>query len=181
MPDNLDSKTCSFDICSQCELCCCQNANPPLTLKRKRMIIGYLQELGQPAERLFVDEAYSHPAADEQGFCTFYNKETKKCRVHLVKPETCKAGPITFDINPNTRKVEWYLKKIDICGLARKLSENIESLNEHFEEAKAEIQHLIFELDSNSLSTILKIEEPQTTKIGENELNEETLEKLNAT
>ena len=58
-----------------------------------------------------LKKRYSYPAVDELVFCGFFNKETGKCSVHPVKPETCRAGPVTFDINFSTKKVEWFLKK----------------------------------------------------------------------
>jgi hypothetical protein len=75
-------------------------------------------------------------------------------------------GPITFDINLRTRKVDWYLKKEGVCILAQKLYDNFELFKEHFEAAKAEMPHLICELDSDFLRGVLKIKEPKTTCLG---------------
>jgi hypothetical protein len=59
-----------------------------------------------------------------------------------VKPETCRAGPITFDINFATGKLEFYLKKGVICEYATVLYEN-KPVQRHFEVAKAEITKLL--------------------------------------
>ncbi len=115
---------------------------------------------------------------DKLGFCVFYNKKTGKCIVHSVKPETCRAGPVTFDINLQTGKVEWYLKTPEICALAGALRENHDLFKEHFEVAKAELLRLICELDAEALRALLKIDEPQTVKIGEEDLPKEVMEKL---
>lgn len=98
--------------------------------------------------------------------------------MHLVKPETCRAGPITFDINRHTQKVEWYLKTAEICALAQALRENDTAFKGHFQVAKSELLQLIRELDSKALEAILKIEEPQTVKIGEDDLPKEAKAKL---
>jgi hypothetical protein len=98
--------------------------------------------------------------------------------VHQAKPETCKAGPITFDINLKTAKVEWFLKRGEICALAEQLSRNKESLAAHLEAAKLEIMRLICELDAVELRAILKIPEPDTYKIGENSLPKNVADKL---
>jgi Fe-S-cluster containining protein len=177
MPDENNGKTYSFDVCSQCKVICCKDANPPLTLKRQKIISDYLQEQKTPVKD-FVREDYCHPAANPKGYCVLYKKETGKCRVHHVKPETCRAGPVTFDINLRTRKIEWFLKKGEICALAQKLYDNGNQLKEHLDVAKAEILRLVCELDSDALKAILKIEEPQTFKIGEDDLPKEALEKL---
>jgi len=112
------------------------------------------------------------------GFCMFYCKDTRKCLVHPVKPETCRAGPITFDINRHTRKVEWHLKTAEICALAQALHGNDVAFRAHFEVAKAELLRLICTLDSRALEAILKIEEPHTVKIGEADLPEGVKVKL---
>ena len=136
-------RTCSFDVCCQCKLICCQDAKPPLTRERKKTIKDYLQKQKINLTHPFTIEAYSFPAVDPLGFCLFYRKDTGKCLVHPVKPETCRAGPVTFDINRQTRKVEWFLKKPEVCALAKALSENESSLKTHFEVAKTEILRLI--------------------------------------
>jgi hypothetical protein len=178
MSDDKKGKTYNFDVCSQCKTICCQGANPPLTQKRKRIIVNYLEEQNLPAKDVFVQAEYCHPAVDVQDYCIFYNKETGKCRVHAVKPETCKAGPITFDINLKTLKVEWFLKKAEICQLAPQLHLNQSQFNEHFEVAKEEITRLICNLEAEALQAILTISEPETFKIGEDELPKTVKQKL---
>jgi Fe-S-cluster containining protein len=181
MSDEIMSKTCSFDVCCRCERGCCQDVKPPLTLKRKKIIGDYLREQRIRFEHPFVNEAYSFPAVDAMGFCVFYGKDTRKCLVHPVKPETCSAGPVTFDINCCTRKVEWYLKTTEACALSKALCENSNLFGKHFEVARKQLLRLICELDSKALQAILKIEEPQTVKIGEDDLPKEVMEKLELT
>lgn len=178
MSDDRTGKTYSFDVCSECKLMCCQGAYPPLTAKRKKIISAYLQTQGTSSAGVFVEGAYSHPVADAQEYCVLYNKDTGKCRVHAVKPETCVAGPITFDINFQAGKVEWFLKKGSICAFAQKLYADGAKFKEHFEAAKPEITRLICELDAEALRAILKIPEPETFKVGENELPLEVRKKL---
>jgi len=95
-----------------------------------------------------------------------------------VKPETCVAGPITFDINIKTRKIEWHLKMEKICPLAGVLYKNKGVLKKHLESAKREILNLVSELDSEALKAILKIEEPELFKIGEDNIGKDILDKL---
>ena len=171
-------KTCSFDVCCECAHSCCQDARPPLTEERIRIIKDSLRNRGCLSGRLLVISVYSFPAVDSSGFCVFYDKGSKKCLIHEVKPETCRAGPITFDINRRTRKVEWFLKKNELCFFAGKLFKTPKQLDEHLKVAKEEIKRLIAELDPAALMAILKIDEPQTFKIGEDPLPREVLEKL---
>jgi hypothetical protein len=129
-------------------------------------------------QKPFVKVGYSYPALDEFLFCSFFDKETGKCSVHPVKPETCVAGPVTFDINFSAKKVEWFLKKGEICAFAAMLYGNKVAFKKHFETAKKQLTQLICELDPEELRTIVKIDEPQTFKIGEDDLPLEAIEKL---
>jgi len=129
-------------------------------------------------EGVFVQDGHMHPVSDEMGFCVFYNKNTGRCLVHPVKPETCRAGPITFDINLRTRKVEFYLKKSKLCAFAGIIYENTEKFQEHFKVAKEEIMQLICDIDSDDLKDLLKIEEPQTFKFAEIDLPVAVAKKL---
>ena len=178
MFDETAEKTCDFQICCNCKGTCCQDAKPPLTEGRKKIIMEYLEKQNIHIENPFLHEHYSYPAVVKLGFCVFYDKSASKCLVHPVKPETCQAGPVTFDINRQTGKVEWYLKKSTICAFAGTLYSNSASFKRHFEVAKAELLRLICELDAEALQVILEIEEPQTFKVGEDSLPKEAAGKL---
>jgi len=178
MPEDNHGATYSFIVCSQCKIICCQDAKPPLSEKRKKMIRAYLEKQKINIEQPFAKEHYSYPTVDEHIFCSFFNKETGKCSVHPVKPETCRAGPVTFDINFCTNKVEWFLKKPEICAFAGVLYSDKAAFKNHFEVAKKELTQLIRELDPEELREILKIEEPYTFKIGEDNLPPEVVSKL---
>jgi Fe-S-cluster containining protein len=178
MPEDNNGVTYSFDVCSQCKSICCQDAKPPLSKKRKMVIEEYLKKQEINFGKPFFKERYSYPAVDEEVFCGLFNKKTGKCSVHPVKPETCVAGPITFDINFKTRKVEWFLKKDEICAFAGVLYSNKAAFKLHFEVAQKEIKKLIRDLKPEELRAIVKIEEPQTFKIGEDDLPIDVSRKL---
>jgi len=129
-------------------------------------------------ERPFEKNMYSFPRETENKRCVFLDKNTKKCRVHPVKPETCVAGPVTFDINLKTGKIEWFLKTEKICPLAGAIYRDKNVLNSHLDCARKELLKLIHDLDSEALRAILKIEEPDTFKIGEEDLDASVLTKL---
>jgi uncharacterized protein len=171
-------KTCSFNICSQCKTICCQDAKPPLTRSRKKIIKQYLKESDISINQPFYRDSYCYPSVDEQLFCSLFNKETGKCIVHSFKPETCVAGPITFDINFSTLKIEWFLKKSEICALGPYLYDNRIVFREHFEAAKVQLLRLIYELAPEELRAILEIQEPMTFKIGEDDMPPEIIKKL---
>ena len=173
--------TYSFDVCSQCKSICCQDAKPPLTENRKKIIKKYLREQKIRMEKPFAKEDYSYPAVDELVFCGLFNKKTGKCSIHKFKPETCVAGPVTFGINFSTKKVEWFLKKSELCAFAGVLYSDKVAFKKHLDAAKKELTKLIRQLDAEELRSIVKIEEPQTFKVGEDDLPLEVAKKLGLT
>ncbi len=178
MPKDNKGATYSYDVCAECKINCCQDAKPPLSGNRKKMIKEYMTKQKINVEKPFTKEAYSYPSVEKNLFCRFNSEETRKCIVHSVKPETCRAGPITFDINFKTKKVEWFLKKSEICAYAGELYKNKTAFNEHFEVARKEIMQLIKELDADELRALTKVEEPQTFKVGEDNLPVDVVRKL---
>lgn len=167
-----------FDICGSCRINCCWDARPPITMEREKIILEYLEIHGINIDNPFVHAEYTFPRETADGYCIFYDKNTRKCIVHPVKPETCVAGPITFDINAKTGKIEWYLKMEKICPLAGIMHRDKALLEKHFENARKEILQLVRLLSPEALRVILKREEPDTFKIGEEEIEREILDKL---
>lgn len=169
-----------FNLCKTCpHTNCCIEARPPITSKRKTTVVNYLKNNGQAMENAFEEKNnYTFPSETDGNHCVFLDKETKKCRVHSVKPETCVAGPITFDINVETGKIEWFLKTEKICPLAGALYRNKPELQRHMESARKELLSLVHDLNSEALQAILKILEQDTFKIGEEDLEAEVLAKL---
>jgi uncharacterized protein len=170
--------TCSFDVCSQCKSICCQDAKPPLTSSRKKIIEVFLKKNKIKIAKPFAKGEYSYPAVDREVYCRLFNKKTGKCMVHSVKPETCVAGPITFDINFDTQKVCFFLKKEEICAYAGALFKDKQALMEHFEVARKQIVDLIEQLSAEELRALMKIDEPQTFKFSEEPLSPALIRKL---
>jgi hypothetical protein len=182
MPSGAKSKRQSdfFDTCSQCRTSwsCCHETTPPISGKRRKIIKAYLRANKIDVENPFVKAEYVFPRLDADGYCIFHDKKTRKCRIHPVKPETCVAGPITFDIRAETSKIEWFIKMDKICPLAGRVYVDKALLQKHLESAKKEISKLVEELNSETLRAILKRDEPETFKIGEDNLGKSALNKL---
>ena len=107
-----------FDICGTCKISCCQGANPPLSPQRRQFIEEQLAE--HPVEGIeppyFTttqrgDGEYTHFRDDDEEYCIFYNRDTKLCRIHTIKGETCVAGPVTFDVNTSTWEIRILLEE----------------------------------------------------------------------
>lgn len=167
-----------FDVCEKCLLGCCNGARPPLTSKRKSIIQKFLNANGLRVSNPFENRDYTFPKETEDGYCIFLDKTTKKCRIHPAKPETCVAGPITFDINLETGEIEWFLKTDKICQLASSLYKDKEAFEKHLRSAKREILTLVRDLEAKALRAILTIKEPDTFRIGEDALDSKVIAKL---
>jgi hypothetical protein len=75
MSQDLNGKTYSFDVCGKCKIICCQDANPPLTQKRMKIIQDYLDKNGISIKNPFTKKKYFHPSTDENGVCVFLEKK----------------------------------------------------------------------------------------------------------
>ncbi len=166
--------------CSRCKTNwgCCLGTRPPITGERRKIIETYLKEQGIRIDSPFAEEDYIFPREQTSGYCVFRNDKTGECIVHTVKPETCVSGPVTFDINMCTGKIEWFLKMNKICDLADVVAKAEEPLQKHLAVAKREITHLVKQLDSEALKAVLKKDEPETFKIGEDDADSDVWDKL---
>ena len=181
MPQKIGEQTRQadfFHVCESCPIRCCSNARPPVTSRRIEIVQEYLKINHILVEKPFEKNVYSFPRETEEKCCIFLDKNTKMCRIQPVKPETCIAGPITFDINLETGRVEWFLKTEKICPLAGALYRDKTMLIGHLDCARKELLELVRDLDTEALRAILKIEEPDTFKIGEDDLDASLLTKL---
>jgi Fe-S-cluster containining protein len=178
--NSLERQEDFFGTCSRCKTnySCCNDTTPPITGERREIIEAYLRKEKIPVKDAFVETGYVFPRLVEQGYCVFNDKRTRKCLIHAVKPETCVAGPITFDINVRNRKIEWFIKKESICQLAGVVYEDKKRLARHLGSAKTEILRLVRGLDGKALKAILAKDEPETLKIGEDEISRDVLDKL---
>lgn len=145
---------------------------------RRRIIQEYLSRRGIRIDNPFANGGYVYPREVRGGHCIFLDRSTRRCKVHPVKPETCVAGPVTFDIDVKTGKIAWFLKTGKLCRLAAPLYKNGEAYAKHLKRAKREIRRLILGLDTDGLRVVLTIEEPDTVKVGEDLAPPRVLAKL---
>lgn len=169
-----------LDVCDECRTSysCCNDTTPPVTSERRKIIEAYLKENGRSVANPFERTEYVFPRLRADGYCVFHDRKTKRCLIHPVKPETCVAGPITFDINAEKGKIEWFVKKENMCRLAGNVNRDKQLLQKHLASAKKEVLRLVAQLSGEELKAILSKDEPETFKIEEDELDEELLRKL---
>ncbi len=146
--------------CDDCHLAggCCFEARPPLSQKR----IDMLMENGVSADAIeFV--GYKRLCLRQDGFCVLFRDG--KCSIHDIKPETCVAGPFTFDIEGDMLQI--FLKRESICPMVRFLRANRKAYDALFETSVEKIMDLIRSVPEEEMAQILQIDESETDLVAE--------------
>jgi Fe-S-cluster containining protein len=151
--------------CSECHLDggCCFEARPPLSRER----IDILQKNGV-AEDAVEFAGYMRLRLKQDGFCVLF--KNGKCSIHSIKPETCIAGPFTFDIKDNVLQI--FLKRESICPMVRFLKANRKAYDGLFETSVENIMNLVNSIPASEMAEILTIEEPETDLVAEIQLSD---------
>jgi len=147
-------------ICASCGLGggCCHGARPPLTEER----IKILTDNGVDP-KMVECAGYKRLKVKEDGFCVLF--KDGHCSAHTIKPETCVAGPFTFDVKGKV--LEIYLKRETICPMVGYLNTNPEVYESLFDLSVANIIKLVEDIPQSELGEIVKIEEPDTDLVAE--------------
>ncbi len=176
MAENNDKLDKNSNVClTECAIACCQSVRPPLTEHRMKAIKEYIER-----NNLFIDEPFSYngkywyPKEDANGYCIFYSKLGKRCIIHNVKPETCVAGPITFDIDIPNKQLVYMIKKPEVCRLAEQFLKDTNNLNA----SKTMIRALVREMPKDIIMTLLQIEEDYAVEFEREPLDGKVAAKL---
>lgn len=158
----MDENLCEAlsQACNECHLVggCCFEARPPLSQKR----IDILLKNGVSANAMEF-AGYKRLRLKPDGFCTLF--QDGKCSIHSIKPETCVAGPFTFDIKGDTLQI--FIKRESICPMVRFLKANRKAYDGLFETSVEKIMDLVNSVPEAEMAEILKIEEPETDLVAE--------------
>jgi len=146
------------EICITCGHYCCYEPCPPICEDR----YNYLIKNGVSTDS-FEFEGYRRLKVKKNNECILFHNG--KCSIHAVKPETCRAGPFTFDIKGD--KIEFFLKHESICPIVRVLKEIPEAYKQQYLRAIENISNLVSHLKENELEAIHQIDEPLTEKVAE--------------
>jgi Fe-S-cluster containining protein len=146
--------------CGECHLDggCCFEARPPLSQDR----IDILLENGVNPDAIEF-AGYKRLRLKPDGFCLLF--QNGRCSIHSIKPETCVAGPFTFDMKGTLLQI--FLKKESICPMVRFLKVNRKAYDELFEVSLKKILDLVKAVPALEMAEILKIEEPETDLVAE--------------
>ena len=131
-----DWMTQAETICLQCGGQCCIGAQPPISDSCYHRLVA-----GGVSPDVFGQEEYRYVRTRADGTCLLWNG---KCRIHGIKPETCRAGPFTFDVKGDT--IEIFLKFGSICPMVRLLKEVPEAYGQQYALAVRSITHLVSHL-----------------------------------
>jgi Fe-S-cluster containining protein len=145
-------------ICLNCGGHCCDDAHPPVSSSCYELLTG----AGVSPDK-FEFTGYTRLRTGENGKCIL--SENGKCRIHAVKPETCRAGPFTFDVNGD--QIGIYLKHESTCPIVKLLKEDSEVYRQQYVLAVQSITHLVQNLTADEIHAICQIDEPETEKVSE--------------
>lgn len=145
-------------ICLQCDGHCCNDAHPPISAYCHKRLLAE----GVP-EDAFEQNGYRYVRSRSDGTCIM--SRGGKCSIHGIKPDTCRAGPFTFDVCGDT--IEIFLKYESICPLVGLLREVPEAYEQQYTYAVRNITRLVANLDDDELAAVCRIEEPETEKVAE--------------
>lgn len=158
----MDENLCEAlsQACNECHLVggCCFEARPPLSQER----IDILLKNGVSADAVEF-AGYRRLRLRQDGFCVLF--QDGKCSIHSIKPETCVAGPFTFDIKGDTLQI--FIKRESICPMVRFLKANRKAYDGLFEISVEKIMDLVNSVPEAEMAEILKIEEPETDLVAE--------------
>jgi Fe-S-cluster containining protein len=145
-------------VCLDCGARCCYEAHPPVSSSCYELLTG----AGISPDN-FEFTGYTLLKTKQNGECILL--ENDKCRVHSFKPETCRAGPFTFDVQHDM--IVMYLKHETLCPVVRLLKSSPEAYRQQYERAVQNITHLVRNLTEDEISAICQIDEPETEKVAE--------------
>jgi Fe-S-cluster containining protein len=112
---------------------------------------------------MFEFTGYKRLKVKENGMCILSEQGT--CRIHAVKPETCRAGPFTFDVRGDI--IEIFLKFESVCPLVTLLKKYPHAYQLQYDLAVKSITHLVNNLTPEEIDAICRIDEPETEKVAE--------------
>ena len=163
----MDENLCEAlsQACNECHLVggCCFDARPPLSQER----IDILLKNGVSADAVEF-AGYKRLRLKPDGFCVLF--QDGKCSIHSIKPETCVAGPFTFDMKGNILQI--FIKRESICPMVRFLKANRKAFDGLFEASVERIMELVDKVPPLEMAEILKIDEPETDLVAELKLKD---------
>jgi len=163
----MDENLCEAlsQACNECHLVggCCFDARPPLSQER----IDILLKNGVSADAVEF-AGYKRLRLKPDGFCVLF--QDGKCSIHSIKPETCVAGPFTFDMKGNILQI--FIKRESICPMVRFLKANRKAFDGLFEASVVRIMELVDKVPPLEMAEILKIDEPETDLVAEIKLKD---------
>jgi len=145
-------------LCLSCGGHCCDGAHPPISNDRYWQLVS-----AGISKSCFEYEGYLRLRTHKDDTCILM--KNNKCTCHTIKPETCRAGPFTFDVTEKSIRI--FLKHPSICPLVTLLREDTEMYHDQFDHATDHIGTLVAGLSNEEITAINAIDEPDTDLVAE--------------
>jgi len=140
-------------ICMKCGGHCCDEAHPPISKNCQERLLK-----SGVSPDAFETKGYRRLKTHADNTC--YLMKNGKCTIHAVKPETCRAGPFTFDVDGDTIRI--FLKHPSICPIVTLLKDVPAAYDQQYDCAVKNITNLVANLTDEEIAEINKIDEPET-------------------
>ena len=145
------------EVCKKCGGRCCKDAHPPLTDERIQIMI----DNGVSDDNIEF-AGYRRLKVKEDSMCVMFGMDGL-CSIQPFKPETCVAGPFTFDVKEGV--IEIYLKHDSICPLVTVMKQDRKAYDEQYKMAVDRIIRVVAFLPEEELLTVCQVDEPDTEKV----------------
>jgi len=137
---------------------CCDEAHPPISQTCEQRLLA----AGVPVTA-FETTGYRRLRVNPDNTCILMKEGM--CKIHAIKPETCRAGPFTFDVNGDM--IRLFLKHESICPIVSLLKEVPEAYEQQYDLAVKNLTNLVAHLTDVEIDAINRIEEPETDLVAE--------------
>jgi len=137
---------------------CCDDAHPPISLNCQERLLA-----AGVSQTAFETNGYRRLRTNPDHTCILM--KDNMCLIHAIKPETCRAGPFTFDVDGDTIRI--FLKHASICPIVTLLKEVPEAYGQQYDLALENITNLVAHLTDAEIREINRIDEPDTDLVAE--------------
>ena len=137
---------------------CCDDAHPPISMNCHQRLIA-----AGVSPAVFETNGYRRLRTHPDHTCILM--KDSMCLIHAIKPETCRAGPFTFEVTGD--KIRIFLKHESICPIVPLLKEVPEAYGQQFDLAIQNITNLVAHLTDEEIDAVNRIDEPDTDLVAE--------------
>ncbi|MBD3340675.1 MAG: hypothetical protein GF353_16325 [Candidatus Lokiarchaeota archaeon] len=94
-----------YGFCRQCGKCC-KETNMILSKFDIQTILRYNSEFKKNEDFSTLDKNNNRILKNVNGYCIFYNRNTRLCKIYEYRPQGCKFYPLVYDVKKKKCKLD---------------------------------------------------------------------------